>query len=165
MEKPQSATFTVTADTPLELARLLRRIADALDGGETEGPSTWARAADLRPFALSDSPSPSWSAYHWDESRARELWYRLETPGARRALLYLVDQTERTPVDELATELGKEPGPALAGTLSPIGRAVSAMDAPPPFRRVRSHYEMDPEFARSLRAFFETEEGKASLQR
>lgn len=150
MEKPQSATFTVTADTPQELARMLRRIADALDGGP--GPAGTPAEPPSPPRSPGSRTSTlPWLTSRWDEDAVRDLWDRLETPGARHAIRYLAERGERTRVDELADALGKAPGPALAGTLSPIGRAVSAMGAEPPFRRVRSHYEVDDDFVRAWR--------------
>ena len=155
MEKPQSATFTVSADSPQELARLLRRIADALDGGSEAGtPATPSPEPPHWTDVAARSASP---LYRWNLALVGDLWSRIDTPGARHALEFLSRQSGPVSVDELGRELGKEPGPALAGTLSPIGRAVAAMEAPPPYRRVRSHYVVDDEFARLFRALVREE--------
>ena len=161
MEKQQSATFTIGADTPYELARLLWRIADALDEGGSErgGP------VDLLPqranpgattgAAEKDWPPPSWkvdpSVISWYRHRAPSFLERL-TPEAFRAVSFVAAHAPRVPVADLARELQKKPGPQLAGTLASIGYSWKALGAPQaPFRRVRTQYEMDPDLAGVLR--------------
>lgn len=54
-------------------------------------------------------------------------------------------------MEDVAHELGKKPGPQLARMLASIGYAWKALGAPqPPFKRVRSRYEMDPALAAVL---------------
>jgi hypothetical protein len=159
MDKPQSATFTISAETPHELARLLRRIADALDEG---GADTLAEVSTSRwdpgaPLLWSESEprhetrllSPS--TLSWYRHRGLDLLDRL-TPEAAQAVSYIARHAPRVSVVDLARELDKTPGPQLAGALSSIGYAWKALGAPePPFRRVRSNYEMDPLLAEEIR--------------
>ena len=156
MEKQQSATFTITADTPQELAALLRRIADALDAGGT------GLAESRGDLESSGAHLPAWSAagswpsatrsstptvLEWWRRRASEFLAGL-TPEARSAVFFVARHAPRVPVAELARELEVTPGPQLAGTLASIGYANRRLEAPePPFRRVRTNYEMDPELA------------------
>ena len=161
MEKQQSATFTIGADTPQELAHLLRRIADALDGGEGDG----GTSRDLAPQGQTlDDPGGSsegnWISPSLKVDRSVISWYRhgapsfLErlTPEAFRAVSFVAAHAPRVPVADLAREIEKKPGPQLAGTLASIGYSWKALGAPQaPFRRVRTHYEMDPDLAAVLR--------------
>ncbi len=161
MEKQQSATFTIGADTPQELARLLRRIADALDGGEADG---GASRDPVSPGRNQDDPGGSserdWTSPSWKVDRSVISWYRHGapsflarlTPEAFRAVSFVAAHAPRVPVADLAREIEKKPGPQLAGTLASIGYAWKALGAPQaPFRRVRTHYEMDPDLAAVLR--------------
>jgi hypothetical protein len=157
MDKPQSATFTVSAETPHELARLLRRIADALDeGGSYAVPSETSTWSPGDPDALEPGPwTEHWllapSTLSWYRHRGLDLLDRL-TPEAAQAVSYIARHAPRVPVADLGRELDKTPGPQLAGALSSIGYAWKALGAPEaPFRRVRSNYEMDPRLAEEIR--------------
>jgi hypothetical protein len=158
MDKLQSATFTISAETPHELARLLRRIADALnEGGSTAIPSETppfegpGGSDPYVPLQRYSSVFMSPSTLSWYRHRGPDLLERL-TPEAAQAVSYIARHAPRVPVADLARELDKTPGPQLAGALSSIGYAWKALGAPePPFRRVRSNYEMDPRLAEEIR--------------
>ncbi len=162
MEKQQSATFTISADTPGELATLLRRIADALDADGPVSPQPRRTLEELRSSLTVGPPdaraefSHGWATpatYGWWLQRGPEFLDGL-TPKAQRAVLFVARHAPRVPVADLARELDVTPGPELAGTLASIGYAKRRMEAPEaPFRRVRGNYEMDPKLGELFREF------------
>lgn len=158
MEKSQSATFTVSADTPEELARMLRRIADALDdkaSGATTGPvSGWVLGPDGEMSRTPEQYSPS-EILDWYRLKGSTFLSRL-TKDALDATVFVARHAPRVPVSALAGEVDRTPGPSLAGSLSSIGHVVRWMHAPgSPFRRVRSNYEMDPRMAKLILSLYE----------
>jgi hypothetical protein len=168
VDRQQSATFTISADTPEELARLLRRIADALDeaGAGVADPAepfeSWVSRSRPQPGWHWSSPLVSPVGLDWYRHRASDFIDRL-TPDAAHAVSFIARHAPRVPVDRLGRELDKTPGPQLAGTLASIGYAWKALGAPePPFRRVRANYEMDPDLAEVFQALLRDEDGRTS---
>lgn len=159
-EAPFSATFTVTAETQSELAHLLRGIAALLEEsptgrGKASGPlGRWRlpeewEAASSPPLRTVTRPASA-EALGWYGNRGLDFLDHL-TRESRQAVLYVARHAPRVTVDDLAEEIGKEPGSQLAGALSSIGYAWKRLGAPePPFERVRSMYEMDPRLASHL---------------
>jgi hypothetical protein len=74
------------------------------------------------------------------------------TPDATRAVLFVARHAPTVTIETLSSELKLGKGPALAGKLASIGWAVRRLSAPPPFRRVRERYEIEPEVAAALLA-------------
>lgn len=158
MDKSQSATFTVSADTPEELARMLRRIADALDGrtsGEVVTPEdTWPVDTGGATSRTPERPFTS-EALHWYQQKGHAFLTRL-TEDALEATVFVARHAPRVPVSALAAEMGRSPGPSLAGSLSSIGHVARWLSAPDlPFRRVRSNYEMDPRMATLILSLYD----------
>lgn len=153
MDGKYSMTITVSADSPEELAALLRRVTGALETGDASVPAS--------------SPPRRLDASGWADSWQETLdWYRRYSgrlvrdirPDARRALRFIAEGAPAVQVDALAAELGKEPGPALAGTLASIGWWLKKHpDAPvKPFQKSGTRYEIDPELARIVLDAYES---------
>lgn len=133
-----SLTFTISAESADELAVLMRRIAQAIDGSESKTETDAENVVEQ-----SREPEADW--YRINASRFLD---KLK-PEARRALMYIARRAP-TPatVAEVATELGVDAGPKMAGRLASVGWAARVLNAPaPPYRRSRDVYEMDPDVA------------------
>ena len=133
-----SLTFTISAQSADELAVLMRRIAQAIDGSPASSGATAEK--DVEP---SGEPEADW--YRLNASRFLD---KLK-PEARRALLYIARHSP-TPVTvaEVAAELDVEAGPKMAGRLASVGWAARVLNAPgTPYRRSRDVYEMDVDVA------------------
>lgn len=133
-----SLTFTISAESADELAVLMRRIAQAIDGSQSKSETDAENVVEQ-----SREPEADW--YRINASRFLD---KLK-PEARRALMHIARRapTQAT-VAEVATELGVEAGPKMAGRLASVGWAARVLNAPaPPYRRSRDVYEMDPDIA------------------
>jgi hypothetical protein len=138
-----SLTFTISAESADELAVLMRRIAQAIDGSQSKSETDAEKVVEQ-----SREPEADW--YRINASRFLD---KLK-PEARSALMHIARRAP-TPatVAEVATELGVEAGPKMAGRLASVGWAARVLNAPaPPYRRSRDVYEMDPDIAAAFTA-------------
>lgn len=113
-----SATFTITADSPGSLGRMIAAIGRALESMD----------AGAAPAAPTDAASPE----AWYRTHGREFYDRLQ-PTAQLALRTVVAEGPTVPMQMVINATGRD-GSRLAGSLASVGAAVRRMNAPaPPF--------------------------------
>ena len=137
-------TLSISSDSSSEIAGTVAALEKSLSSLNGESPSTLISFPKER-FA-NDADPVAWYAEH-----AATFLDEL-TPDATRAVLFVAKHAPTVSIATLSSELKLGKGPALAGKLASIGWAVRRLSAPPPFRRVRERYEIEPEVAEALLA-------------
>ena len=134
-------TLSISSDSPSEMASTVEALGKSLSSLSTGEGGT-----------VISLPRPAAEgARAWYSTNAAGFLDEL-TPDALRAVQFVADHAPTVPIETLSRELALGKGPALAGKLASIGWAVRRLSAPPPFRRVRDRYEMEPEVAAAIRA-------------
>jgi len=134
-------TLSISSESPLEMASTVEALGKSLSAlNSADGGTVIAMPGHGTELAK-----------EWYASHASAFLDEL-TPDALRAVLFVADNAPTVPIDTLSSELELGKGPALAGKLASIGWAVRRLSSPPPFRRVRDRYEMDPGVATAIRS-------------
>jgi hypothetical protein len=137
-------TLSISSDSSSEIASTVAALEKSLSSLNGESPSTLISFPKER--FTPDADPVAWYAEH-----AAAFLDEL-TPDATRAVLFVAKHAPTVTIATLSSELKLGKGPALAGKLASIGWAVRRLSAPPPFRRVRERYEIEPEVAEALLA-------------
>jgi len=137
-------TLSISSDSPNEMANTVSALEKSLS---TLTQRRGGSVISLPRASLNgDTGATAWYAEH-----AGAFLDEL-TPDAARAVLFVAGHAPTVSIETLSRELKMGTGPALAGKLASIGWAVRRLSAPPPFRRVRERYEIEPEVAAALLA-------------